>query len=194
MNQSDNSELFKKLEAITKEGIRKTSFLKSFRGALFEKETAYQHDFKLIIPKLQDCLENVFDRMLRCYIRPKQKDEWMFDDEIEKSIRSESSPEKVRDHLIFNFGFAEKKALIYRLFKPPKHTKRIIDKLNALRNAIAHRYDENDKRFVYNGKNILHDHGTLIKFCNDCVVAVNDILDIDTNLLDTIDRAEKKLG
>lgn len=190
----DEEKLFINIQKILKEYKSKSRFLAELKSLLFYKKTSYQVDFNIIIIGLQNKVEDIFDRILRSYTRPKQKEEYLFDDEVIQDATAQLAPEEVRSQIIFNFGFAEKKNLVYKLFKVSKSTKTIIDKLNEMRNAIAHRYNENDKRFLYKKKNVLHDLDSLVNFFNDSLEGVIEILEIETKLLDAIDKAEDKLG
>jgi len=190
VNESDVDRL---LNSIIFEHGKKTSFVRSLRGALFENEPEWRVNFNIIIQRLQDKLENTFDRILRNYIRPKHKDEFLFDDEIKKCSCAGMTPEEVRNFVIFNLEFARKKKLIYKLFKIDTNTRKCIDKLNELRNAVAHRYEEDAKRFKFDGKNMLHHYPTMIKFLTDAIKAICNVQEIDTLLMDTIDKVEKEL-
>ncbi len=190
----DNSNLEKEIDSILKSFHSKRKFIYEIKKALFQKEPEYRIDFDVIILRLQNKIEDIFDRILRCYTRPKQKEEYLYDDEIMKEMKVQKDPEMIRKEIILNLGFAEKKSLIYKTFKISAKTKQIIDKLNEVRNAIAHRYSERDRRFLYKQKNILDDDKALKIFLYDCLLGVNEILEVDTKLLDAIDRAEKELG
>ena len=190
----EERELFVALKKIFCEYEGKGKFLSSLKSEFFVRQANYRIDFNILVIGLQNEIEDAFDRILRCYIRPKNNDdEYLYDDEIMKLTKAKIKPEEVRKSIIFNLGFAEKKALIFRLFHITKTTREIINKLNEVRNAIAHRYEENDKRFIYNGRNILLDLNTMVYFFADCFVSGNEIFDIDTNLLDAIDKAEQEL-
>ncbi|MFH1875331.1 MAG: hypothetical protein ABH865_00380 [Candidatus Omnitrophota bacterium] len=190
----DEGKLFVNLHNILKGYKNKCRFLTELKTSLFTKKTSYQLDFDIIIIQLQNRVEDIFDRILRTYTRPKQKEEYLYNDEIMKDTAAKFTPEEVRNLIIFNLGFSEKKNLIFKLFKVSKSTKTIIDKLNEMRNAIAHRYSEDDKRFIYKEKNVLHDPNTLINFFRDNFEGIIEILEIETKLLDAIDKAEGELG
>lgn len=190
----DEEKLFINIQKILKEYKGKSRFLVELKSLLFYKKTSYQVDFNIIIIELQNNVEDIFDRILRSYTRPKQKEEYLYDDEIIQDTTAQITPEEVRSKIIFNFGFAEKKNLIYKLFKVSKSTKTIIDKLNEMRNAIAHRYNENDKRFLHKKKNVLHDLDSLVNFFNNSLEGIIEILEIETKLLNAIDKAEDELG
>ncbi len=185
--------LFIDIQKLLKDHKNKSRFLAGLKSSLFYKKTSYEVDFDIIIIGLQNRVEDIFDRILRSYTRPKQKYQYMYDNEINQSIAVQLSPEDVRSQIISNFGFGDKKNLIYKLFKIPKIMRTVIDKLNEIRNAIAHRYSRDDKRFVYKGKNVLCDLNEL-PFLNDVFEGINELLAIETKLLDAIDKAEDELG
>lgn len=190
----DNSSLKKEIDSIFKAFNYKSRFIREIKKTLFQKQPEYRVDFDIIILRLQNWTEDIFDRILRCYTRPKQKEEYLYDDEIMGEMIAQKDSETIRREIIFNLGFAEKKSLIYKTFKISAQTRQIIDKLNEVRNAIAHRYSENDKRFFYKQKNILGNDSALRRFLYDCMAGIDEILKLDTKLLNAIDRAEKEFS
>jgi len=182
------------IKAILEELKNKSDFLRILKRLLHQKQPEYRVDFDIVVFYLQNKVEDVFDRILRCYTRPKQKDEYLYEHEIMKEIAVSKDSETIRAEIIFNLGFAEKKSLVYKTFKISRQTRQVIDKLNEIRNAVAHRYSEEDKRFFYNHKNILTDYKALRGFFEDCLTGVNEIFNLDTKLLDAVDKAEKGLG
>ena len=127
MDRKEDPKLFDNIKKIFREHKNKESLLRKVRSLLFIKETNYRIDFNVIVPELQNRLENIFDRIIRCYIRSKQKDEDLYDAEIVKNlnnIKNALTPEEVRHHIVFSLGFFEKKLLVYKLFKLAKHTKK----------------------------------------------------------------------
>ena len=185
--------MFDNLEKICRDHMNKRKFLKTLKSHLMTKHPSYRSDFNLVIMRLHNCLEDVFDRIIRSYIRPKQKDEWMYSDEVINSLNAKLLPEDVRNYIVFNLSFFEKKNLIHKLFGITKSTREFIEILNCMRNAIAHRYAEDDVRFCYKKQNILQNYVTLKIFITDYFHVLGEILKIDTKLLDALDKAEKAL-
>ncbi|MBU1044512.1 MAG: hypothetical protein KJ915_08990 [Candidatus Omnitrophica bacterium] len=185
--------LLKKLEELVKEKVKKEVFLKELiKSELFMKYPKYRLAFNSVIMAIHNLTENVFDRIIRCYVRPKQKDESLYDDAVITYCNTKLCPEEVRGYIIFNFGFEEKKNLIHKVFGLSKKTKNLIEKLNVIRNAIAHRYDENDQRYFYKKQNVVENCSVLVMFIEDYFLALKEILRIDTRLLDGLDKAEKE--
>ena len=190
----DDSKLFKELEKICKEHAIKAGYIKKFKRLLLSKYPEYRLEFNLIIMRMHNWYEDVFDRILRSYIRPRQKDEWIYDDDIIKMLKARLTPEETRHIIIFNLGFIDKKNVIHKLFGLSKKARDLIEKLNRLRNAIAHRYSKESRHFFYNGQNILDNPKVLDLFAYDYFKILEEILKIETALLDALDKEEKKYG
>jgi hypothetical protein len=143
---------------------------------------------------LHNRLENIFDRILREYTRPKQNDEDLYEDEIMTTLKTAMSSEAIRERIIFNSGFYDKKSIIYEMFPLSQKAKHAIDKLCVVRNSIAHRYSDDDQRFKYYKKNIIHNAGGMATFIVHCITATREVLSWEIRLLDAIKKAETDLG
>lgn len=192
--ETGDTGILKELEQILKEHHEKSSFLELLLKSDLFNEPKYRYNFNLIVVTLHNRFEDIFDRILRVYTRPKQKDEDLFEDEIMNSLKINTTPEIIRKKLIFNLGFNEKKLIIYDLFRLSKNAKNVIDKLCVIRNSIVHRYNEDDKRFKYIKKNVIFSGGGMATFLMHCIVAMREVLSWETRLLHAIDKAEKELN
>lgn len=191
----DESDITKHLEKICSEYRGKSYFTELLlKSDLFQKIPKYKQNFNFIVFVFHNKLEDIFDRILRSYTRPKQKDEWIFSDEIMSALKIKSTPEDIRQKLIFKLGFNDKKKIIYDLFPLSKDAKNVIDRLNIVRNSIAHRCNEDDESFKYIKKNVLTNSAGMASFLMHCNTAIGEVLSWETQLLDAIDKAEKELN
>jgi len=186
--------IIKEIETICQEHMSRTVFIKKLRRLFCSQYSEFSIEASFLIIKFHNKLEDIFDRILRNYIRPRQKDEDLYNDDIMKALKLRNDPEKVRHDIIFNLDFIAKKNILHKMFGLPKKTREFIEKLNNMRNGIAHRYAEEDQRFLYHKKSIFSDKSALEQFVVEYGQVVNDILSLDTNLLDAIDKTEEKYG
>lgn len=154
--------------------IQRVVYIKNLKSVLLSKEPESDQALQLIIIKLHHWLEDVFDRILLCYICPQSPDS-----ETIKSLPANLEPTEVCKDLIFNSNFYFKTELICDAFMLSESTRKQIKVLNNSRNGIAHRYKMNHKYFQYKKKNILEDLNGLEMFITDTIAAIEEVLDID---------------
>ena len=181
---NDDFSVIEEFNKIVKEYARKTTYLKELRLLLFEKDTQNRLDLNIIIIKLHNMMEDRFDKIIHFYTKPFSKNKDSYPNNMLIKSRVKLTPEQVLDDVVFNLDFLVKKNLIHKAFGLSKSFRELIEKLNGMRNAIAHRYSENDKRFIYHGKNILHDSIALVEFINNYCQCYEEILKIDERLDD----------
>ncbi len=154
--------------------IERDANIKNLKSILLSKEPESDQDLQLIIFRLHHLLEDIFDRILLCYICPQSPD-----NETINSLPANLEPTEVCNNLIFNSNFYFKAELICEAFMLSESTRNKIKILNNIRNAIAHRYKTNHKYFQYKKKNILQDLDGLEAFIQDTVTAIEEVHDID---------------
>jgi hypothetical protein len=157
-----------------KEMMERVVYIKHLKSVLLSKEPESDQALQLIIIKLHHWLEDLFDRILLCYICPQSPDS-----ETINSLPANLDPTEVCKHLISNSNFYSKAELICEVFMLSESTRKRIKALNNIRNGIAHRYKTNHKYFQYKKKNILEDLNVLEMFIKDTIVAIEEVLDID---------------
>ena len=181
---NDDFSVIKEFNKILEGYARKTTYLKELRSLLFTKETQNRLSFNIIIIRLHNMMEDRFDKIIRFYTKPFPQNKAFYPNNMPIKLRVKLTPEQVLHDVVFNLDFLAKKNLIHKAFGLSKSFRELIEKLNSMRNAIAHRYSENDKRFIYHGKNILHDSIALVKFINNYCQCYEEILKIDERLDD----------
>ena len=159
----------KQLEEI----IQRSVYIKQLKSVLLSKDTESDQYLKLVIFKLHEFTEDIFDRILLLYICPQHPDRETID-----SIPANSDPKDVCKHLVFNFGFHNKLDLICDVFQL-KNIEQSLKVLNKVRNGLAHRYDVGHEYFKYRTKNVLQSIEGLELFIKDVLKAIEEVLNID---------------
>lgn len=154
--------------------IERAVYIKHLKSVLLSKEPESDQALQLVIIKLHHWLENIFDRILLCYICPQSPESETID-----SLPANLEPTEVCKDLISNSNFYYKGELICEVFMLSESTRKQIKVLNNIRNGLAHRYKTNHKYFHYKKKNILEDLNGLEIFITDTITAIQEVLDID---------------